>query len=162
MGSSASRDSGHATGPLFGESHFGSGELGPYVAPGSGAETDRIAEAAQPQSQQRFALSHHAAAAPQQQGGSDIHAQAGGYVLQDLTGTESRSPPEDRPTMGLTPFATRQGTGPLTEGNGEYIAPSDPRPGPRLVEASGGNTTRPFHQREEEKIKETGCRPDSF
>ena len=53
--------------------------------------------------------------------------------------------------MGLTPFATRQGTGPLTEGNGEYIAPSDPRPGPRSVEVSGGSTTHPFHRRKEDR-----------
>ena len=84
------RNSGHATSPLLGGLEFGSGELGPYVAPGSGAETDRSAsrtsyqaDAAQKQSQQRFAHSAEASAAPQQPAEASTR-QAAGYALQDL------------------------------------------------------------------------------
>ena len=70
--------------------------------------------------------------------------------------TRALRPGESRPTMGLTPAPTRVGTGPLTQGKGEYIAPSDPRPSPRLVEVSGGITTHPFHRREEKEEKKGG------
>ena len=95
---SASRDSGHATSPLLGGIYFGSGELGPYVAPGSGAETDRSAsrtsyraEAAQKQSQQRSAHSSRAEAAQPQQSSSTLNKQAGVYVLQGQKGTRTES-----------------------------------------------------------------------
>ena len=84
----ALRNSGHATSPLLGGIDFGSGELGPYVAPGSGAETDRSAsrnsyqaDAAQKQSQQRFAQSAEVSAAPQQPAEASTR-QAAGYALQ--------------------------------------------------------------------------------
>ena len=72
----ALRNSGHATSPLLGGSHFGSGELAPLGRSGSGAT-------------ERFALSNQAEAAQQQQGRSDSNKQAAGYALQVLTELET-------------------------------------------------------------------------
>ena len=78
------------------EFNFGTGELGPYVAPGSGAETDRSASrtsyqagAAQKQSQQRSAHSSRAEAAKPQQSSSMLNKQTGVYVLQGQKGTNA-------------------------------------------------------------------------
>ena len=93
----ALRNSGHATSPLRGGIQFGSGELGPYVASGTGAETDRSAsrtsyqaDAAQKQSQQRFAHSAEASAAPQQPAEASAR-QAAGCALQDLGPRENQA-----------------------------------------------------------------------
>ena len=79
VGSSASRDSGHATSPSLGGIHFGSGELAPLRRSGSGAETDRrVSSVSQPCSRRSASRISNQAYATQKQ----LRRQAEGYVPQ--------------------------------------------------------------------------------